>query len=103
MLIRNAVLSDSVDIARLPTALGYAAELAAITGRLTRLVERHDQIVLLAVLGGQVVGWLQAHASEALESGFRVEIVGLIVCENQRRSGVGRCLVARAEQWASDL
>jgi GNAT superfamily N-acetyltransferase len=38
-----------------------------------------------------------------LESGFRVEIVGLVVAEDCRRHGVGRELVQRAEQWAAGL
>jgi GNAT superfamily N-acetyltransferase len=35
-----------------------------------------------------------------LESGFRVEINGLIVSPEARRRGVGRALVSRAEEWA---
>lgn len=52
---------------------------------------------------GYVVGWLQAHASESLESGYRVEIVGLIVGDGCRRRGIGRALVQQAERWASDI
>ena len=35
-----------------------------------------------------------------IESGERVEIVGLVVDEQARRTGTGRRLVAAAEDWA---
>lgn len=103
LTIRNAAPADAESIAQLTTQLGYAADAAAISGRLARLGGQRDQLVLVAVLDGKVAGWLQAHASEVLESGFRVEIVGLVVAENCRRHGVGRVLVQRAEQWAAGL
>jgi GNAT superfamily N-acetyltransferase len=52
---------------------------------------------------GKLCGWLQAHASHVIESGFRVEIVGLVVADDARRKGIGRQLVARAEQWATGI
>ena len=50
-----------------------------------------------------VIGWLQVHAAHVIESGFRVEIAGLIVSPDARRCGVGRALVRRAEEWACKL
>jgi GNAT superfamily N-acetyltransferase len=35
-----------------------------------------------------------------LESGFIVEIAGLVVAEDCRRAGAGRALVQQAERWA---
>ena len=52
---------------------------------------------------GRLTGWLQAHAYDILESGFIVEIVGLVVAQDCRRSGAGRALVRQAEQWAATL
>lgn len=103
MTIRVAVSSDAAVIARLTAALGYAADEESVAGRLERLGRDRHQIVLVAVLDERVVGWLQAHAFDTVESGFRVEIVGLIVSEVVRRRGVGRVLVQHAEQWGRDL
>jgi GNAT superfamily N-acetyltransferase len=100
MTIRPAVPVDAAEIAQLTIQLGYSSDPGMIAGRLTRLGSRRDHIVLVAVLDGKIGGWLHAHASEALESGFRAEIVGLVVSEVYRRRGVGRILVERAEQWA---
>lgn len=40
-----------------------------------------------------------AEPAAIVESGFRVEITGLIVAAEQRRHGVGRAFVAEAESW----
>ena len=47
-----------------------------------------------------VVGWVAAERRLLLESGERVEIVGLIVGAAARRSGIGAALVRAAEDWA---
>jgi GNAT superfamily N-acetyltransferase len=101
--IRQAVISDSSEIARLTAELGYAAGVDAIADRLARIGERKDSLLLVAVWEETMVGWLQAQTSEVLESGFRAEIVGLIVSDVCRRRGVGRSLVQHAERWAMEV
>lgn len=103
MTIREAHLSDSADIARLTVELGYAGDVDAIRCRLEQVARRRDQVVFVAVLEEKIVGWLQAQGSVSLESGYRVEIVGLIVETCARRHGVGRALVQQAEQWALEI
>lgn len=103
MTIRDAVLSDAAEIAQLTAELGYSTETEEIAGRLGRIADRRKQVVMVAVLEGKVAGWMQAHASEVLESGLRVEIVGLVVAESYRRRGVGRHLVEEAERWAVEI
>jgi GNAT superfamily N-acetyltransferase len=101
--IRNASVCDAEDIAELTAQLGYPADAQAAGRRLARIIGQRDQLVLVAILDNEIVAWIQAQASEALESGFRVEIVGLVVSESCRRRGVGRSLVKRAEQWAAEI
>jgi GNAT superfamily N-acetyltransferase len=103
MTIRDAHVSDAPEIAQLTNQLGYVADSVVIAGRLARLGRQRDQVVFVAVLEGKVVGWIQAHASDALESGYRAEIVGLVISEAFRRRGIGRALVQHAEQWASGI
>ncbi|ATC64247.1 hypothetical protein CMV30_09930 [Nibricoccus aquaticus] len=103
MTIRDALLSDAAAIARLTGELGYVANAQAISDRLSKIIGNPDHLMIVASFKEEIVGWLQAHASEVLESGFRVEIVGLIVDGNARRLGTGRSLVQRAEQWASAI
>jgi GNAT superfamily N-acetyltransferase len=103
MTIRDALLSDAAEIAALTAELGYEANAEAIAGRLGRVTDRRAQMVVVAVAEAKIVGWVQAQASEVLESGFRVEIVGLVVAASCRRRGVGRGLVAAAERWAIEI
>jgi GNAT superfamily N-acetyltransferase len=100
--VRAAAESDAEAIAALSGVLGYSGDLETVRGTLRRILGRDDHRVLVAELPGEgVCGWLHAHATHGMESGFRVEIAGLVVSERVRRRGVGRALVARAEAWAS--
>jgi GNAT superfamily N-acetyltransferase len=102
--VRAATGADAEPIALLSGELGYPADVRATRERLARILARGDQRVVVAELpDGGICGWLQAHSSEALESGSRVEIIGLIVSEGMRRRGVGRSLVAQAETWAAEI
>jgi GNAT superfamily N-acetyltransferase len=102
--IRGAVAGDAEAVALLSGELGYPAQPRTVAERLCRILARDDQRVVVAELAdGRIGGWLQAHSCDALESGFRVEIVGLVVSGALRRRGVGRALVAQAEAWAAAI
>jgi predicted N-acetyltransferase YhbS len=102
--IRRAVEADAVSIAQLSTTLGYDAEPKLIASRLRAILGSDADLMIVAEDSQRaVVGWLQAHAAHIVESGFRVEITGLIVSPGQRRRGVGRALVKEAERWAKAI
>jgi len=101
--LRPAAIGDAAEIARLSRQLNYPVAADLMAERLERALARNDQHVLVAEVGGQVCGWLQAQSAEIIESGFRVEIVGLIIDESARRRGLGRRLVQEAENWAVTL
>ncbi len=100
LTIRPALPTDAAAISALTEQLGYPADPALIGDRLERLLRHPDQLVIVACSGEQAAGWLQAHAYDILESGWMVEIVGLVVAAPSRRAGVGRALVERAKGWA---
>lgn len=101
-VVREATPADADALAALSGELGYPADAGAVRGRLARILAcADDRVVVAQAAGGAVCGWLQAHRSEVLESGLRVEIMGLVVAAGARRSGVGRALVADAEAWAA--
>jgi N-acetylglutamate synthase-like GNAT family acetyltransferase len=103
MKLRAAVAADAAAIAALVTELGYPSDAGTVAARLARILGREEHLVLVAEVEGRVAAWVQAHARDVLESGFRVEIVGLVVSAACRRRGVGRELVRRAEAWAAQL
>lgn len=91
-------------VAQLSTTLGYSAAAATMKERLEMLANSASDLVLVAMdANHHVIGWLQGHAAHILESGFRVEITGLVIASKHRRRGAGRALVAEAEQWAKKL
>jgi GNAT superfamily N-acetyltransferase len=71
-----------------------------VLSRLSRILSRSDQQLLVAELDGHPVGWVHAVISEHVESGAFVLIGGLVVDRNHRRKGIGSMLIAQAEAWA---
>src|SRR5690349_6992596 len=100
VLVRSALESDSADISRLTSQLGYDAPESEVASRLSRILGRKDQTLLIAEADDRPVGWLHAVTCEFIESEAFVLIAGLVVDTAHRRSGVGRLLLERAEDWA---
>jgi GNAT superfamily N-acetyltransferase len=99
--VRSAAPADAAAIARLSGQLGYPVAVQSLVSRLQRLLASEDQAVYVATdPNGEVVGWIHGAEQLLVESGARCEILGLVVDEVLRRSGIGRQLVAAAEQWA---
>lgn len=101
--IRAASVADAGRLAELSGQLGYPVSVAAMAGRLVRVLAREDNVVLVAEdgPGGTVIGWVHGADQDLLESERRCEILGLVVDETCRGRGVGRRLVTAVEGWAS--
>jgi GNAT superfamily N-acetyltransferase len=99
--IRPATVEDASAVAELSGQLGYPVPAEAVAARLARLIGRDDQVVLAAVDGaGQVAGWIHGAEEDLVEAERRCEILGLVVDQRRRRSGIGQRLVAEVEAWA---
>lgn len=97
-LVRRA---DADALARLSKELGYPSSTADMRIRLGATLAHPDHAVYVAEhpdLG--IVGWIHVFAALRLESGAFAEIGGLVVSEGQRKSGVGRALVEKGEDWS---
>lgn len=100
-MIRSATIDDACEIARLSAQLGYPASVEVFAERLRRLLPLSTHDVLVADAGaGVLAGFVGVERRLMIESWDRVEIVGLVVDATARRTGVGRRLVAAAEDWA---
>jgi GNAT superfamily N-acetyltransferase len=104
--IRDAVPADAAELARLSAQLGYPADVAVFAARLRRLLDSPLHAVMVAArepvpatADGALSGLIGLEHRITLENDERAEIVGLVVDAATRRAGVGRALVAAAEQW----
>lgn len=102
--LRPARIEDAAEIARLAGELGYPVEAAAMAARLRTILPQPQHHVTVAVAEREgLIGWIAVERRLTLESGERVEIVGLVVDAKARGCGAGRALVADAERWALAL
>jgi GNAT superfamily N-acetyltransferase len=100
--IRRAAVSDAPEIARLAHELGYPATEGEMASRLHTLQPLPTHFIAVAEgPRSRLLGWVAAERRMLLESGEQVEIVGLVVDANHRRTGVGKRLVYAVEQWAA--
>lgn len=116
--IRRARVDDAPEVARLAGELGYPGAADQMRQRLETIGASSDHAVFAAERGACAVGepgacagrsaapllgWIHVARRILLESGECAEIVGLVVVVGARRAGVGRRLVAAAEQWSRSL
>jgi GNAT superfamily N-acetyltransferase len=84
-------------------ATSFRPERAAFDAVFARLLAREDTLLLVAVDGGSVVGYLLASTHDTfLANGPVAWVEELMVAPSLRRGGVGRSLMAAAEAWARE-
>jgi predicted N-acetyltransferase YhbS len=104
MTVRAATVQDVAAIARLADELGYPVDPASMEARVRKVTDQKHHLLLVAQDDhGEVRGWLHAFGADYIESGFRVEIGGLVVSKAVQRTGIGSRLVGAAEQWARGI
>jgi GNAT superfamily N-acetyltransferase len=101
--IRRATTADAEAIATLFTDEGYPAGPSDIVERLERFASDHSQ-VLVAEGDGVVLGFVALHALPRFEHDDRiVRLLALVVDAGARERGLGRALIAAAEDVATEL
>ncbi|MGD0221328.1 MAG: GNAT family N-acetyltransferase [Terriglobia bacterium] len=98
--LRPARLMDAAAFASLATQLGYPSSPRQVEERMTTVLDDPKHLILAAVLGTSVVGWVHAYVCNLLESDAYAEIGGLVVDESYRGQGVGWKLMEGVEDWA---
>jgi GNAT superfamily N-acetyltransferase len=98
LVIRNAVPSDSAVLARLIAQLGYVAAESEVAERLG-FMEAEGRIVLVAELGGQVIGCLSTSVMRVLHRPAPVGRISMMVVDEALRGrGIGAEIVRAAEK-----
>ncbi|HWW22609.1 MAG TPA: GNAT family N-acetyltransferase [Edaphobacter sp.] len=101
--VRVIAPEDAAAVAELSAQLGYEATAAAIEERIaTLLLNAENQVALVACVGGDVVGWIEASVVRHLQSEPQALIGGLVVKDGVRGLGVGKRLCAEVEAWTKN-
>ena len=99
LTIRDAKLSDAPALASLMCELGYETTGAEMRQRLKSILPDSRYRTFVAEIDHQVCGMIGTltHVSHE-HNDLSGKIVALVVSEKQRRSGVGRALIAAGEK-----
>jgi GNAT superfamily N-acetyltransferase len=101
--VRPMTEADADAVNALSSQLGYPAAGGATLGRVRAVLASAIADAFVAEdPEGRVVGWAHVFAVPFIESGPNAELGGLVVDESVRGMGIGRALVARAEEWARE-
>jgi ribosomal protein S18 acetylase RimI-like enzyme len=97
--IRNAGLSDAPQFAALMCELGYETTTAEMRRRLKSILREARYRTFVAEIDNQVCGMIGTltHAGHE-HNDLSGKIIALVVSKKQRRSGIGRALIAAAEE-----
>lgn len=101
--IRPMVAEDVPDVTVLTGQLGYPSTEEQVRRRFEalRTLGFGDVFVAVSELEG-VVGWLYVALQVTIEGDPGAEVWGLVVDESLRGRGIGKALMARAEEWARE-
>lgn len=102
MMIRKANRLDAPAISRISSdILGYPCSAKFVAERLEQ-VDNQQEVVFVAEVDHQVVGYLHAQIYRTLYMDAMVNLLGLAVLETMQKKGIGRALLEHAEQWAME-
>src|SRR5919201_1769547 len=101
LTIRDARPGDAHALAILLGQLGYPASARDVARRLERLNTSEADRLIVAELGGEVVGLASLHTSLSVEYDEpAAKLSAIVVDERYRRRGIGETLVAAMEAEA---
>ena len=97
--IREAKLTDAPELAALMCELGYKTTRSEMRQRVKSILNDARYGTLVAEVGNEVCGMIgtMTHMSHE-HNDLSGKIIALVVSKKQRRSGMGRALIAAAEK-----
>lgn len=99
--IREAELDDAVELAELSGQLGYPSTAEQLIRRLQGMLAGGERTAFVADTGnGKLAGFVGLQIMRTLEADPRAEVTALVIRDNYRSQGIGKVLMACAEEWA---
>ena len=99
LTVRDARLNDAVELAALACDLGYKTTDVEMAARLETVLKDARYKTFVAEIGGKLCGMIGTVShSSYLHNDLSGRIIALVVSNKMRRRGVGRELVAAAQQ-----
>jgi GNAT superfamily N-acetyltransferase len=97
--IRPMQLQDAQAINSLSQKLGYEISIEDTQSCIQQILQRNDDISLVATIENNIVGWIHAFKAYRIETKPFIEIGGLVVDETHRGKGIGKLLVNEIKNW----
>ncbi len=101
LAVRDARPADVAAVHRLIGQLADAPDEAEFRVRYERVLAASDHRMIVAELGGEVVGVLHVFERPALEKPCEAVVQALVVDDDRRSAGIGEALMREAETWAA--
>lgn len=100
--IRKVSISDYKDIYLLNKELGYLYEEVKIREKIKYIIENKKDIILVAYIDNNIVGYIHGSEYELLYSDSLINILGFVVKESYRKNGIGTALINKLEGIARE-
>jgi GNAT superfamily N-acetyltransferase len=96
-------IKDLPSVIFLCDELGYTVSLEDLNTRFLQIDQSNMHVLEVAEESdGRIVGFIHFSQSFFLTDFVRCEILGMVVTKQERKKGIGRMLVASAEEWAKN-
>lgn len=102
IIIRQVRPEDHRAIFSLSAELGYSYPAEKTEQRIRFILENTGDIILVAEEDGNVVGYIHASPYELMYQDPIMNILGFIVTEDRRGSGIGHLLITELERQAKE-
>ena len=100
IVVRPMTIADGEAVSELACELGYEVTLREAYERIGAFDADGQAVAFVALIAGEIAGWIQAHDRRLLQYPRVLEIGGMVVSEAHRGAGVGKRLLDAITTWA---